>query len=165
MIIKYINKREALRMFPGTRLTLVIVNAILPTGAGVHGKVPAPSTFSQARTRRHFPRNGWSGRDTHPSYLKGSDDIMKLFLMAFRLWSSLGRLNLKSKASLKSRPALCCNTTAAVSGCFEVLSSVLCKALVPEAQLLHKSLTISGWLRPGKRRQSSSQISYVKKAS
>lgn len=42
MIIKCINKRETLRMFSGTWLTLVIVNAIPPTRAGAHGKMPAP---------------------------------------------------------------------------------------------------------------------------
>lgn len=70
LIIKCINKRDALRMFPGTWLTPVIVNEVPPTEAGAHGKMPAPSIYSRAKASwRHLPRNGWSGRDTHPLYL------------------------------------------------------------------------------------------------
>lgn len=60
-------------MFPGTWLTPVIVNVLPPTGAGAHGKVPAPSTYSRAKARRRrFPRNGWSGRDIHTPLPEGS---------------------------------------------------------------------------------------------
>lgn len=98
-------------MFPGTWLTPVIVNVLPPTGAGAHGKVPTPSTYSRAKARRrHFPKNGWSGRDTHPSYLKGPDGIVKL-----------GRPD-----PLKLLTQLCVvTTTAAVSSSIEVLISSL----------------------------------------